>query len=85
MQFQADLLGVPVVLPQIADTTALGAAYMAGVTSGAWTVEDVRSMWTEQQRYEPQMSTDEAQGLMAGWNRALGRTRGWADPAAVQS
>ncbi len=85
MQFQADLLGVPVVLPQIADTTALGAAYMAGVASGAWTVEDVGSMWTEQQRYEPQMSTDQAESLMVGWERALERTRGWADPAAVQA
>ena len=85
MQFQADLLGVPVVLPQIADTTALGAAYMAGVASGAWTVEDVGSMWTEQQRYEPQMSTDQAESLLAGWSRAVERSRGWADPAAVQA
>ena len=61
------------------------AAYMAGVASGAWTVEDVGSMWTEQQRYEPQMSTDQAQSLMVGWERALERTRGWADPAAVRA
>jgi glycerol kinase len=85
MQFQADLLGVPVVVPQIADTTVLGAAYMAGVTSGAWTGEDVRSMWTEKQRYEPQMARDEAERLIAEWTRAVDRSRGWADPAAADA
>jgi glycerol kinase len=51
MQFQADVLGVPVLVPEVADTTALGAAYLAGVAVGTWTEEDVRTMWTESERY----------------------------------
>ena len=55
MQFQADVLGVPVVVPEVAETTALGAAYLAGVATGAWTERDVRTMWREAARYEPTM------------------------------
>ncbi|MEI2701461.1 MAG: glycerol kinase GlpK [Baekduia sp.] len=80
MQFQADLLGVPVVVPRIADTTVLGAAYMAGIASGLWTRENVRSMWNESERYEPQMSRDHAQTLRSDWARAVERSRGWAAP-----
>ncbi len=65
MQFQADVLGVPVVLPEIAETTALGAAYLAGVGVGLWTVSDVREHWRERARYEPRMSEDERAGLLA--------------------
>jgi glycerol kinase len=75
LQFQADLLGVPVVVPAISETTALGAAYLAGVATGAWTEADVRSMWTEAARYEPQMGEDQRQELMAGWQRAIEATR----------
>jgi glycerol kinase len=75
LQFQADLLGVPVVVPQISETTALGAAYLAGVATGAWTEADVRSMWTEAARYEPSMGDDQRQELMAGWRRAIETTR----------
>jgi glycerol kinase len=76
MQFQADVLGVPVVLPEIAETTALGAAYLAGVGAGLWTVSDVRDGWRERRRYEPQMSEDERVLLLAGWGDALARARG---------
>jgi len=76
MQFQADVLGVPVVLPEIADTTALGAAYLAGVGVGLWTVSDVRDSWRERRRYEPRMGADERAGLLAGWEDALARARG---------
>ena len=55
MRFQADVLGVPVVVPEISETTALGAGYLAGVATGLWTEEDVRSMWREAARYEPRM------------------------------
>src|SRR5262249_38868436 len=55
MQFQADLLGVPVVLGQTSETTALGAAYLAGVGAGLWTVGDVRGAWRERRRYEPRI------------------------------
>ncbi|HEX4838140.1 MAG TPA: glycerol kinase GlpK [Solirubrobacteraceae bacterium] len=75
MQFQADVLGVPVVVPEIAETTALGAAYLAGVGIGAWTVADVRAGWKEGARYEPRMSDDERETLLAGWAEALERTR----------
>jgi glycerol kinase len=75
MQFQADVLGVPVVVPEIAETTALGAAFLAGVGAGAWTVVDVRDGWREGGRYEPSMGEDERQTLLAGWADALARAR----------
>ncbi|HTC59260.1 MAG TPA: glycerol kinase GlpK [Solirubrobacteraceae bacterium] len=75
MQFQADVLGVPVVVPEIAETTALGAAYLAGVGVGAWTVSDVRDGWREGARYEPRMGADERETLLAGWAEALARAR----------
>jgi glycerol kinase len=75
MQFQADVLGVPVVLPEITETTALGAACLAGVGVGMWTVSDVRDAWRERRSYEPRMGEDERAGLLAGWRDALGRAR----------
>jgi glycerol kinase len=80
MQFQADLLGVPVVVPEVSETTVLGAAYLAGVTAGCWTEEDTRAMWREARRYEPRMGEDERRALLAQWRRALDRARGWAVP-----
>ena len=77
MQFQADMLGVPVVVPEISETTALGAAYLAGVTTELWTESDLRAMWKEDARYEPRMSDDERQSLLADWRRALERSRRW--------
>jgi glycerol kinase len=76
MQFQADVLGVPVVLPEVAETTALGAAYLAGVGVGLWTVSDVRDSWRERRRYEPRIGEEERSGLLAGWRDALARARG---------
>ncbi|MDX6698084.1 MAG: glycerol kinase [Solirubrobacteraceae bacterium] len=78
MQFQADMLGVPVVVPEVAETTALGAAYLAGVGSGALTLDGVRTGWRERDRYEPRMSGDERETLLASWRRALERAGGWA-------
>jgi glycerol kinase len=75
MKFQADVLGVPVVVPKVSETTALGAAYLAGVATGAWSEEDVRSMWREAARYEPSMSADERESLLDGWARAVARAR----------
>jgi glycerol kinase len=71
MKFQADVLGVPVVVPEVSETTALGAAYLAGVATGTWSEEDVRSMWRQAARYEPSMSADRRESLLAGWRRAL--------------
>jgi glycerol kinase len=76
MQFQADVLGVPVVLPRILETTALGAAYLAGVGVGLWTVAEVRDSWLEQARYEPRMEQARRIELLAGWRQALARARG---------
>jgi len=78
MQFQADVLGVPVVVPELAETTALGAAYLAGIATGLWSEEDTRAMWREGARYEPAMSEDERATLLEGWRRALDRARGSA-------
>jgi glycerol kinase len=78
MRFQADVLGVPVIVPEVSETTALGAAYLAGVATGTWSEADVRSMWREAARYEPRMPADQRDELLAGWRRALDRSRGWA-------
>jgi glycerol kinase len=83
MQFQADVLGAPAVVPEIAETTALGAAYLAGIATGRWSAADVAAMWREAARYEPRMSEDEREGLLADWHRALERSRDWADPGAA--
>jgi len=75
LQFQADILGVPVVVPEISETTALGAAYLAGVATGTWSEADVREMWTQAARYEPQMRDDQREELLDGWRRAIETTR----------
>ncbi len=75
MQFQADVLGAPVSVAQMPETTALGAACLAGVGTGAWTISDVRDSRREGALYEPRMSADERQTLLAGWKDALARTR----------
>jgi glycerol kinase len=78
MQFQADVLGVPVIVPEIPETTALGAAYLAGVATGRWSEEQTRAMWREQARYEPRMSAGDRESLLADWSRAVERSRNWA-------
>ena len=80
MQFQADVLGAPVVVPEIAETTALGAAYLAGIATGRWTRQQVGEMWREAARYEQRMGEDERESLLAEWRRAVERSRGWARP-----
>jgi glycerol kinase len=80
MQFQADVLGRPVLVPEIAETTALGAAYLAGIATGAWSLEQIGALWKEARRYEPRMSEDERSTLLADWRRALARSRSWAAP-----
>jgi glycerol kinase len=67
-------------VPEIPETTALGAAYLAGIATGLWTREQVVEMWREAARYEPRMSTDERASLLEGWRRALERSREWAAP-----
>jgi glycerol kinase len=79
MQFQADLLGVPVIRPKILETTALGAAYLAGLAVGYWRDEgDIAANWRVDRRFEPSMSRDHARELTAGWKKAVARAKGWA-------
>jgi glycerol kinase len=82
MQFQADALGAPVIVPEIPETTALGAAYLAGIGSGYWAAEEVAEMWTEAARYEPRMAEPERERLQERWREAVERARRWAQPGA---
>jgi glycerol kinase len=75
MQFQADVLGVPVVLPRMRETTALGAALLAGLGIELWSASDLRGAWREQARYEPRMGGAEREQLLAGWSDAVARAR----------
>jgi glycerol kinase len=79
MQAQADLLGVPVVRPLVTETTALGAAYLAGLATGFWKDEaEIAALWTRERVFEPAMGRDEAATRLAGWRRAVERSRDWA-------
>ncbi len=78
MQFQADLLGAPVVRPAITETTALGAAYLAGLATGYWSgTKDVATHWRVDRRFDPSMPAEQAGRLKARWKRALERARHW--------
>jgi glycerol kinase len=82
MQFQSDVLGIPVEVAAIRETTALGAAFLAGLAVGVWkTPEELRQRRAIASRYEPRMSRDERETLYAAWQRAVERSRGWAAPA----
>ena len=75
MQFQAVILGVPVVVPEVEQTTALGAASLAAVGAGLWSQDRVVTGWRERRRFEPEMGDDERRALLAGWERAVLVTR----------
>ncbi|MDX1617028.1 MAG: FGGY-family carbohydrate kinase, partial [Candidatus Promineifilaceae bacterium] len=80
MQFQSDILGVPVVRPQVSETTALGAAYAAGLAVGFWNdLEDLRQNWLVAKTWEPNMDEDTRAKLYAGWLKAVRRTMNWVD------
>jgi glycerol kinase len=83
MQFQADVLGAPVLVPEIPETTAVGAAHLAGIATGRWSIDQVGEMWREAARYEPRMRAEERGRLLADWRRAVERARGWAAPAGA--
>jgi glycerol kinase len=79
MQLQADVLGAPVVRPAVTETTALGAAYAAGLAVGVWdSPEDVRARWREQRRWQPRLDAGEVERRYARWREAVQRTLGWA-------
>jgi glycerol kinase len=78
MQFQSDLLAAPVVIPKVAETTALGAAYAAGLAVGYWKNTDaLREHWAMDRRIEPHMDAEERERLLASWRRAIEKSRGW--------
>jgi len=80
MQFQADILGVPVIRPKVAETTSLGAAYAAGLATGFWAeVEDLRENWVEDKRWEPQMDEAARNEAYSYWKKAVERTFDWLD------
>jgi glycerol kinase len=80
MQFQADVLGVPVVRPRITETTSLGAAYAAGLAVGFWRDEnELRAQWKADRTWQPSMSEAERKRLSGQWQKAVERTLGWVD------
>jgi glycerol kinase len=85
LQFQADLLQVPVVRPQVTETTALGAAYLAGLAVGYWkSVDDVRANWQVDRTFEPQMAPAEAEHRRTRWSEALQRSRDWEERSKIK-
>jgi glycerol kinase len=80
MQFQADVLGVPVVRPQVTETTALGAAYLAGLATGFWAgPQELQAQRQGDVRFEPKMTAGERAERRALWRRAVKRARGWSE------
>jgi len=84
IQFQSDLLGIPIVRPRVTETTALGAAYLAGLAVGYWCdAGEIAAQWQAERCFEPAMPRDRAEMLLAGWRKAVARARNWAEPDAV--
>jgi len=82
MQFQSDLLGVPVVRPKVTETTALGAAYLAGLAVGYWKDQkQIATQWQVDRRFQPAMKPPQRNRLVAGWRKALERAKRWEDTA----
>ncbi len=80
MQFQADILGIPVIRPKVIETSALGAAYAAGLAVGFWSgLDELRSNWQEGQRWEPQMTAEERERLLREWHKAISKSLEWVD------
>ena len=83
MQLQADLAGVPVVRPQVTETTALGAAYLAGLATGVWQGGDeIAAQWAVDRRFEPSLPEPQRLARIARWREAVERSRGWARDGA---
>ena len=80
MQFQADVLGVPVIRPKVTETTALGAAFAAGLAVGFWSDQDeLRERWAEDKRWEPQMDEERREREYRQWKKAVERSFNWVD------
>ena len=86
MQIQADLLGVPVIRPKVLETTALGAAYLAGLAVSYWeSREELTSAWQTDRAFKPQMSADESAHRRSRWAEALRRSRDWEEHTTVKT
>ncbi|WP_018128063.1 glycerol kinase GlpK [Balneola vulgaris] len=80
MQFQSDILRIPIVRPEILETTALGAAYLAGLAVGFWdSTEELQRLWKEEKKFTPSMKDDEVDQRMKKWNQAVGKSKNWID------
>ena len=80
LQFQADMLDRPVLRPVIRETTALGAAYLAGLAVGVWRdTDEIRALWQRDAAFSPAMDARRRDTLLAGWHKAVGRSRDWAE------
>ncbi len=80
MQFQADITDTPVMRPQVRETTALGAAYLAGLATGVWeSTEEIAGKWTLDRRFTPAMPPEKRERLIGNWYKAVGRAKGWQD------
>ncbi|RYY21905.1 MAG: glycerol kinase [Chitinophagaceae bacterium] len=80
MQFQSDILGVPVIRPKVTETTALGAAYLAGLAIGYWdSIPEIQKQWQEDKAFVPSMPGDQVQNLIKGWQRAVKASIAWAE------
>jgi glycerol kinase len=80
MQFQADLIGIPVIRPETIETTALGAAYLAGLAVGFWKdVEEIEAQWAAERTFDCTISEEEQDKLMTGWAKAVSRSQSWTD------
>jgi glycerol kinase len=80
MQFQADILQIPIVRPKVTETTALGAAYLAGLATGFWNdIDSLSKQWQEDKRFEPKMPAAQAAAHLQKWQVAVEKSKAWAD------
>lgn len=78
MQFQSDILGIPIVRPKVTETTALGVAYLAGLAVGFWeSTDELQNKWEIDARFEPQMKASEKERLIEKWNQAVEKSKNW--------
>ena len=86
MQFQADMIDAPVIIPEVQETTAMGAAFAAGLAVGVWkNQEEIRVLWKESKKFLPSMSEENRQKNWAGWKKAISRSLNWADNSLEDS
>jgi glycerol kinase (EC 2.7.1.30) len=86
LQFQSDILDIPVVRPKILETTALGAAYLAGLAVGYWDSQsEIQDQWELDQMFTPSMPKDRVETLRTGWSKALDRARAWESPDSSEA